>query len=197
MKIGILTLPLHNNYGGLIQAFALQKVLEKKGHSVYIINYPYRKRTLDIIIEILRNIKKNITLDKTFRAGEKVEDIFIEKRKMQYLYNDGDNSVFMDIETYEQESIPDEFIVDELKFLKEGQEVEVSFYEGEFISVELPTFVELKVTHTEPGLKGDTATTTFKPAMIETGASIQVPLFVNEGDVLKIDTRSSEYIERV
>jgi elongation factor P len=145
----------------------------------------------------LRNIKKNIIIEKTFRAGEKVEDIFIEKRKMQYLYNDGDNSIFMDIDNYEQESIPDQFIEDELKFLKEGQEVDVTFYEGEIISVELPTFVELKVTHTEPGLKGDTATTTFKPATIETGTIIQVPLFINEGDTLKIDTRTGEYIERL
>lgn len=145
----------------------------------------------------LRNIKKNIIIEKTFRAGEKVEDIFIEKRKMQYLYNDGDNSIFMDIDNYEQESISDQFIEDELKFLKEGQEVDVTFYEGEIISVELPTFVELKVTHTEPGLKGDTATTTFKPATIETGTIIQVPLFINEGDTLKIDTRTGEYIERL
>lgn len=144
----------------------------------------------------LRNIKKNILIEKTFRAGEKVEDIFIEKRKMQYLYNDGDSSVFMDIESYEQESIPDEFIEEEMKFLKEGDEVNVDFYEGEIISVELPTFVELKVTHTEPGLRGDTATAAFKPAVIETGAKIQVPLFINEGDVLKIDTRTGEYTER-
>ncbi len=145
----------------------------------------------------LRNIKKNIIIEKTFRAGEKVEDIFIERRKMQYLYNDGGNSIFMDIDNYEQESIPDQFIEDELRFLKEGQEVDVTFYEGEIISVELPTFVELKVTHTEPGLKGDTATTTFKPATIETGTIIQVPLFINENDTLKIDTRTGEYIERL
>ena len=144
----------------------------------------------------LRNIKKNIIIEKTFRAGEKVEDIYIDKRKMQYLYNEGNSAVFMDLENYEQESIPNEFIEDEMQFLKEGEEVEVSYHEGDIISVELPTFVEMKVTHTEPGLKGDTATSTFKPAVIETGAKIQVPIFVNEGDVLKIDTRTGEYIER-
>jgi elongation factor P len=144
----------------------------------------------------LRNIKKNIIIETTFRATEKIEDVFIEKRKMQYLYNEGDSAVFMDVESYEQESIPNGFIEDELQFLKEGAEVDVSFHEGEIISVELPTFVEMKVTHTEPGLKGDTATSTFKPAVIETGAKIQVPIFVNEGDVLKIDTRTGEYIER-
>ena len=145
----------------------------------------------------LRNIKKNIIIEKTFRATEKIEDIFIDKRKMQYLYNEGDNSIFMDVENYEQESIPNTFIEDERHFLKEGEEVDVSFYEGEIISVELPTFVEMKVTHTEPGLRGDTATAAYKPAVIETGAKIQVPLFVNEGDLLKIDTRTGEYIERV
>jgi elongation factor P len=145
----------------------------------------------------LRNIKKNIIIEKTFRAGEKLEDVFIDKRKMQYLYSEGETSVFMDVENYEQESIPNEFIEEEMKFLKEGEEVGVSFYEEEIISVELPTFIEVKVTHTEPGLRGDTATATFKPADIETGAKIQVPLFVNEGDVLKVDTRTGEYIERV
>ncbi len=145
----------------------------------------------------LRNITKNIIIEKTFRANEKVEDIFIEKRKMQYLYNDGDNAVFMDIETYEQENVPNEFIEEQLKFLKEGEEVDVDFYENQIISIELPTFVNLEVTHTEPGVKGDTATTAYKPATVETGAIVQVPLFVNEGDVIKIDTRTGEYIERV
>jgi elongation factor P len=145
----------------------------------------------------LRNIKKNMTVDKTFRATEKVEDIFIEKRKMQYLYNDGEGSVFMDLESFDQDSIPNAVIEDELRYVKEGQEVEVNVHEGEIISVELPIFVELRVTHTEPGLKGDTATATYKPATIETGTQIQVPLFINEGDMVKIDTRSGEYIERV
>lgn len=145
----------------------------------------------------LRNIKKNMTVDKTFRATEKVEDIFIEKRKMQYLYNDGEGSVFMDLESFDQESIPNAVIEDELRYMKEGQEVEVNVHEGEIISVELPIFVELRVTHTEPGLRGDTATATYKPATIETGTQIQVPLFINEGDMIKIDTRSGEYIERV
>ena len=145
----------------------------------------------------LRNIKKNMTVDKTFRATEKVEDIFIEKRKMQYLYNDGEGSVFMDLESFDQESIPNAVIEDELRYMKEGQEVEVNVHEGEIISVELPIFVELRVIHTEPGLRGDTATATYKPATIETGTQIQVPLFINEGDMVKIDTRSGEYIERV
>jgi len=145
----------------------------------------------------LRNIKKNVIIEKSFRATEKVEDIFIAKRKMQYLYNDGENAVFMDIENYEQEHVPNQFIEDQLKFLKEGEEVDVDIYEGEIISIELPTFVKLKVIHTEPGLKGDTATAAYKPATLETGSQIQVPLFVNENDTVKIDTRTGSYIERV
>lgn len=145
----------------------------------------------------LRNIKKSVSIEKTFRADEKVEDIYIDKRKMQYLYNDGDNAVFMDLETFEQESISNECIEEEIKFLKEGQEVEVSFYENEIIAIDLPIFVELKVVYTEPGLKGDTATSSFKPAQLETGSKIQVPLFINENDRVKIDTRTGEYIERV
>ena len=144
----------------------------------------------------MRNLTKDVIVDKTFRSTEKVEDIFIEKRKMQYLYNDGDNAVFMDLETYEQEHVPNDFIEDQLKYLKEGEEVNVNFYEDQIISVELPTFVVLKVTHTEPGVKGDTATAAYKPATVETGAQVQVPLFINEGDKIKIDTRTGEYIER-
>lgn len=145
----------------------------------------------------LRNIKKNTMVEKTFRANEKVENIYIDKRKMQYLYSDGESSVFMDLETYEQENIPNEFIENERKLIKEGQEVDVDFYEGEMIGLELPTFVELLVTHTEPGIRGDTATTTFKACTIETGALVQVPLFINEDDRIKIDTRTGEYVERV
>ena len=145
----------------------------------------------------LRNIKKNAIIEKTFRATEKIENIYIEKRRMQYLYSDGENSIFMDLESFEQESISNSFIEEERKFLKEGQEVDVNFYESQIISVELPLFVELKVAHTEPGLRGDTQTATFKPSTLETGAKVEVPLFVNENDLVKIDTRTGEYIERV
>jgi elongation factor P len=145
----------------------------------------------------IRNIARNATIDRTFRPDEKIEDIYIERRKMQYLYDDGDASVFMDTETYEQEEVANGLIEDEKNFIKEGLIVEVSFHEGRIISVDLPTFVELEVAHAEPGLKGDTATTTYKPATLETGASIQVPLFVDEGDVIKVDTRTGEYVERL
>jgi elongation factor P len=145
----------------------------------------------------IRNIKKNSTVEKTLRPDEKMEDVYIDRRKMQYLYGDGESAVFMDLESYEQESVPLQLIEEEQKFLKEGLEVDVSYYEGEIISIDLPIFVELKITHTEPGLRGDTATTTFKPAELETGSTVQVPLFINEGDTIKVDTRSGEYMERV
>jgi elongation factor P len=145
----------------------------------------------------VRHIKKNSNVEKTLRPDEKIEDVYIDRRKMQYLYSDGDSVVFMDLESYEQETVALDRVQDEMRFLKEGLEVDVSFYEGEIISIDLPIFVELHVMHTEPGLKGDTATTTYKPAEMETGAKIQVPLFINEGDVVKIDTRTGEYMERV
>jgi elongation factor P len=145
----------------------------------------------------MRNIKKNSTIEKTLRPDEKIEDVYIDRRKMQYLYRDGNGVVFMDLESYEQESVPVQLIEEEQKFLTEGLEIDVSFYEGEIISLDLPIFVVLKIIHTEPGLKGDTATTTYKPAEVETGAKIQVPLFVNEGDRIKVDTRSGDYMERV
>jgi elongation factor P len=145
----------------------------------------------------MRNIQKNSIIEKTLRPDEKVEDVYIDRRRMQYLYSDGDNAVLMDLESYEQEGIPLQYIEEEQRYLKEGLEVDVSFYEGEVISLELPIFVELEVVHTEPGLKGDTATTTFKAAEVETGARFQVPLFIDEGDRVKIDTRSGEYMERV
>lgn len=145
----------------------------------------------------IRNLRKNSTVEKTLRPDEKVEDVYIDRRKMQYLYSDGESAVFMDLESYEQESVSLETVAEERKFLKEGLEVDVSYYEGGIISIDLPIFVELKITHTEPGLKGDTATTTFKAAEVETGSTIQVPLFINEGDAIKVDTRTGEYMERV
>ncbi len=145
----------------------------------------------------IKNLKKDATVDKTFRPEEKLEDVYIDRRKMQYLYDDGESSVFMDTATYEQETIPNESIREEKRLLKENDEVEVSLHDGRIISVDLPTFVKLRVTHTDPGLKGDTATTTYKPATVETGAVIQVPLFVNENDVVKVDTRTGEYVERI
>jgi elongation factor P len=145
----------------------------------------------------LKNLRTGRVLENTFRAGEKVDIVRVERRKYQYLYSDGDSLVCMDNETYEQINIAKELISDGIKFLKESEEVEVLLNGSEIISVEIPIFINLKVVETEPGFKGDTATGAVKSAKLETGAQINVPLFINEGDILKVDTRTGEYSERV
>lgn len=145
----------------------------------------------------LKNLKTGYVLDKTFKADEKIERAYVEKKKMQYLYNDGQYYHFMDIENYNQYALSREAINDIIKFLKENTEVYAAIYEGAPVTVELPNFVELKVIETDPGLKGDTVSGGSKPAKLETGAIIQVPLFVNIGDMIKIDTRTGAYVERV
>ena len=145
----------------------------------------------------LKNVIKGKVIDKTFRAGEKVEDVRLERRPMQYLYNEGDSVVFMDTESYEQESIPREIMGEMLRFIKEQDVVEIAMYEGKPISIDPPETVILKVTYAEPGLKGDTATNVLKPVKVETNAEVRVPLFINEGDYIKINTTTGEYVERV
>jgi elongation factor P len=145
----------------------------------------------------LKNLKTGRVIDNTFRAGESIEVIRVERRKFQYLYRDGDFLVCMDNETYEQINIPIEYIGDGLQFLKESTEIEILFNGSEIVSVDIPIFVNLEVVETEPGFRGDTATGASKPAKLETGASINVPLFINQGDVLKVDTRTASYVERV
>ena len=145
----------------------------------------------------LKSLKTGKVIDNTFRAGESVDVVRVERRKYQYLYRDGDFLVCMDNETYEQINIPIEHFGDGVQFLKESTEVEILFNGAEIISVEIPIFVNLEVTETEPGFRGDTATGANKPAKLETGASINVPLFINQGDILKVDTRTASYVERV
>jgi len=145
----------------------------------------------------LKNLRNGKVLENTFRAGEKVEIVRVERRKYQYLYSDGDSLVCMDNENYEQINILRNLFSDGIKYLKENEEVEILFNGSEIISVEIPIFINLKVVETEPGFKGDTATGAVKSAKLETGAQISVPLFINEGDVLRVDTRSGEYSERV
>jgi elongation factor P len=145
----------------------------------------------------LKNLRTGRVLENTFRSGEKIEIVRVERRKYQYLYSEGDSLVCMDNETYEQINIVKDFFSDGVKFLKESEEVEILFNGPEIISVEIPIFINLKVVETEPGFKGDTATGAVKPAKLETGAQITVPLFINEGDVLKVDTRTGVYSERV
>jgi elongation factor P len=145
----------------------------------------------------IKNMKKGTTIERTFRAGEKVEDVRLETRSMQYLYDEGETLVFMDTDSYEQESIQKSAIGDALMFLKEQDIVNIAMYEGEPVTIEPPNFVTLKVIYAEPGIKGDTATNVNKPVKVETGAEVRVPLFVNEGDMIKVDTRTGEYVERV
>ena len=146
----------------------------------------------------LKNVISGGVVEKTFRPTEKFPKAHIERKSMQYLYSDGDLYHFMDGETYDQFALNEETIGDALKFVKENEEVKVcSYHQGQIFAVEPPMFVELEITETEPGVKGDTATGATKPATVETGATVMVPLFVNEGDVLKIDTRTGEYLSRV
>src|SRR5690554_5766626 len=145
----------------------------------------------------LRNLKNGNIQEKTFRAGEKVPRAHVETRQMQYLYESGGEYTFMDNETYEQVSLPRERLEREVKFLKENMNVNLVIYKGETIGIQLPNTVELEVVETEPGIKGDTATGGSKPAKLETGLVVQVPFFINVGDVLRIDTRTGEYLERV
>ncbi|GAA0296325.1 elongation factor P [Gracilibacillus halotolerans] len=144
----------------------------------------------------LRNLRNGNIQEKTFRAGEKVNRAHIENRKMQYLYSAGDVHTFMDTESYEQTDLQTSQIEYELKFLKENMEVSLMSYEGETIGVSLPNNVELEVVETEPGIKGDTASGGSKPATLETGLTVQVPFFVNVGDVLVISTSEGKYVSR-
>ena len=145
----------------------------------------------------LKNLKTGAITDKNFRPDEKIEMAHLDHRRMQYLYRDHEDYIFMDTASFEQMSLSEEQIGDTSRYLKEEMTVEVSMYEGKPVAVELPIFVELKVVETVPGVKGDTATGGTKPAKLETGAAVQVPLFVNEGDTVKIDTRTGDYVTRV
>jgi elongation factor P len=145
----------------------------------------------------LKNLRNGKVLDNTFRAGEGIEIVRVERRKYQYLYREGEFLVCMDNDTFEQINVQKELFGDGVDYLKESIEVEILFNGTEIINVEIPIFVNLKVTETEPGFRGDTATGANKPATLETGATINVPLFINVGDILKVDTRIGGYVERV
>jgi len=145
----------------------------------------------------LKNVRSGSIIERTFKAGEKFDSVEIERRKKQYLYSAGENLVFMDMETYEEIQIPKAQLGETTRFMKENVEVEGLYIGEEFLGIELPTFVELEVTHTEPGIRGDTVSNVTKPAILETGAEVEVPLFVDNGDIVKIDTRTGEYVERI
>jgi len=144
----------------------------------------------------LRDLQSGKIIEKRFNAGAKIELIRIEAKEMQYLYKDGDNHVFMDNQTYDQVNILDDVIGDKINYLKAGQNVDILFDDQIIIDIRLPAHVHLEVVSTEPGEKGNTATGATKPAKLETNYSVNVPLFIDTGDILKVDTRSGEYIER-
>lgn len=145
----------------------------------------------------LKHLKTGKVLAATFKGSENTESAFLESRELQYLYHDGESLVFMDNERFDQFPLSKEVLGPQGEFLVEGNNVVGCYHKGELVKVNLPNFVELKVTHTEPGVKGDTVSNVEKPATVETGAIVNVPLFVKEGDTLKIDTRTGTYVERL
>ncbi len=144
----------------------------------------------------LKNVRTGAVVERTYRADEKLEQAIIDKREMQFLYRDGSDYVFMDTASYEQLQVPPESLGDAASYLKETDEAVLQLYNNEIVGIDLPAAVELKVTDTEPGVQGDRVSGARKPATLETGLVISVPLFVNPGDTLKVDTRSGEYLTR-
>ena len=145
----------------------------------------------------MKNLKTGAVLDKTFRSEEPVEQAFLEQKTMEYLYRDGDTLWFMDTSTYDQIPVMKKIIGGGIKFLKENARIKVDFHKGRIVAVELPLFIELRITETAPNYKGDTVSGGNKPATTETGAVVQVPMFIKTNDIIKVDTRTGEYIQRV
>ncbi len=173
--------------------------IELEGNIFQIIEFQHVKpgKGAAFVRTKLKNIKSGGVVEKTFRPTEKFPQARIDRKDYQYLYADGDLYYFMDVETYDQIALSKEDIGDALKFVKENEMVKMCSHNGSVFAVEPPLFVELKITETEPGFKGDTAPGATKPAVVETGATVYVPLFVEQDDVIKIDTRTGEYLSRV
>ncbi len=172
-------------------------VIELDGKLYQVVEYQHVKMKRTALARVkLRDISGGHTVERTFQSDDKLVRARMDTRQMQYLYQDGDLYYFMDQENFEQIPLNSSQLSDALNYLKEGISVDVSTYKGEIIGVDMPITVELKVVDTEPGFKGDTATGGTKPATLETGLIVQVPLFVNEGDVIKVDTRTGSYLER-
>src|SRR6056297_2130422 len=172
--------------------------IELDGEVYQVIEFQHSKsgRGSAFVRTKLRNVEEGYTISKTLKAGENGETAHVDKKKMQFLYWDGNDYIFMDNDTYEQFHLSEEQLGDKIKYLKENMELDISVYQGRPIDIDLPTFVELKVEDTQPNIRGNTVSGGNKPATMETGLVVQVPLFIEEGDTLKIDTRNNEYIER-
>ena len=173
-------------------------VLRIEGELYNMVEYEHFKpgKGAAVVRTRLKSIKSGSVLDRTFRSGDKVDDVRLERRKMQFLYASDNLYVFMDTKTYEQFELAKETVGDAVKYLKENEVLDVLVAEDSAIGVELPIFVELAVTKADPGVRGDTVSGATKPVVLETGASIQVPLFIETGEILKIDTRTDQYVER-
>ena len=173
--------------------------IEVEGNVYQIIEFQHVKpgKGAAFVRTKLKNIINGGVVEKTFRPTEKCPQARIDRKDMQYLYSDGDLFNFMDTETYDQIALNADAVGDALKFVKENEMVKICSYNGNVFAIEPPLFVELQITDTEPGFKGDTATGATKPAIVETGAKVMVPLFVEQGEVIKIDTRTGEYLSRV
>lgn len=172
--------------------------IELEGKLYQVVDYQHIKMKRTALIRLkLYDIRAGHTIERTFQSSEKFTRARLDYRSMQYLYNDGNLYYFMDEENFEQVSLDSNQLGDATNYLKEGMSLQISSYQGELVGVELPTAVELQVTDTGPGFKGDTATAGNKPATLETGITIQVPLFINQGDIIKVDTRDGSYLERV
>jgi elongation factor P len=183
----------------MINATELRRgvIIEFEDKLYQVVDYQHVKMKRTALAKVkLRDINAGHTLERSFQSDERLVRARLDTRQMQYLYNDGDLYYFMDQDNYEQMPLTSSQLGDALDYLKEGNSVELSSYKNEVVGVALPITVELEVTDTEPGFKGDTATAGTKPAKLETGVTIQVPLFVNEGDVIKVDTRTGTYLER-
>lgn len=172
-------------------------ILEMDGKLLQVIDMQHVKMKRTALLKMkLKDIRGGHITEQSFQSDSKFTRVRLEERPMQYLYNDGDLFYFMDEETFEQITLGKDQIGENIRFLKDGMSLQIAMYKEEIIGIEMPLTVELEVTETDPGFKGDTATGGSKPAKLETGITIQVPLFINEGDVLKIDTRSGSYLER-
>lgn len=171
---------------------------EMDGNVVQIIEFQHVKpgKGAAFVRTKIRNVITGSVVERTFNPTDKYPTAYVERKEMQYLYKDGDLYYFMDNETYENIPINSSVLGDNFKFVKENTDVKVLSYKGTVFGVEPPNFMELKVVATEPGVRGDTATNVTKPAELETGAEIRVPIFINEGDVIRIDTRTGDYMER-
>jgi elongation factor P len=183
----------------MINATELRRgvIIELDDKLYQVVDYQHVKMKRTALAKVkLRDINAGHTIERSFQSDEKLVRARLDSRQMQYLYNDGDLYYFMDQDSFEQIPLTSSQLSDALSYLKEGNSVEVSSYKDEIVGIALPITVELEVTRTEPGFKGDTATAGNKPATLETGLTIQVPLFINEGDIVKVDTRTGTYLER-